>query len=1015
MLSCHRKVQLFSDLPLESEYKKLEPQIRFVQLFLLAAEENQTKSIEENEYVKELIDLFIENYDNFHYCQYIFTIDNIRQSLFDFKLKLLFYCVEHKIKFNIYLYTNLFYSDHVPQDLPCSASLCVGIPSVENYCNKLNALIEPFKSKISPSLLASFIIHDDVDSIIQFSVDNPNYNICDKVPGIELFYSNFKSDQEPILFPNLCAIYGAVKCFKYFIMNDEGSYFYNLPLDVHEYALAGNNFEIIHILEQKNYSYDQCLNICVRYHHNDLCDWLLLNYECETISPSYCIRYKNIPAFLFFLLNGGKLSDLENNMDSIHMACSKDNLPFIIYLLDNYPNLLSSKGINNNSLLHTACAFGYSDIVEYLIEKKRVNINIVNNNGDTPLYTACQNNNSHTAEYLFEHGADLNTINTDGVTPLYVSIQNNNINLVDFLCKHGANKQFTAKDGENYLHISCSYGHEKIAKYLIEVQHFDINGLDSYNYTPLMYAVLNKYLGVVKYLCEKKAKINLINNDGFSALSLAAKSNSLEIVQYLCEHGAQINVPNYSIRSPLTTASYEGHIEVIKYLIQHGANIDFISKDGFTALSTAAHNGFIDPVIYLCEKEADKTIKTNQFGRNCLLLACEKGHIDIVDYLIEEYNMGLTSYDNNGNNAIHVATLCNQVNLLIYLLSKNYNETFTNSNSDTCLHLASTYGFLDIVMLLLSLPSSNIIINWRNNQQRTPLFCAALNNSFEVVQYLCQSGANINIPDKDGFTPVSIASSKNNYEVVKYLCELGAEKSIKEKNNGRNCLLLACQEGHLNIVKYLIEVQHMKFKNSDKEGNNMLHIATLYNRIELIKYFIEKGYDFNSTNNKGDTCLHLACKKGFIDIVKLLLSSKSIKININSTNNENETPLYVSIVNQNISILNYLCEQKADTEIPNKYGITPLIYAVFIEDIEMIKSLCLHGVNINKTDKDGNTSLHHAVNLSSIKIIRFLCQQKNIDLDIFNKDNCTPLNIALNNENGEICDILITSGASYFE
>ena len=77
MLSCHRKVQLFSDLPLESEYKKLEPQIRFVQLFLLAAEENQTKSIEENEYVKELIDLFIENYDKTQYDMY----EIIRQQI----------------------------------------------------------------------------------------------------------------------------------------------------------------------------------------------------------------------------------------------------------------------------------------------------------------------------------------------------------------------------------------------------------------------------------------------------------------------------------------------------------------------------------------------------------------------------------------------------------------------------------------------------------------------------------------------------------------------------------------------------------------------------------------------------------------------------------------------------------------------------------------------------------------------------------------------------------------------
>lgn len=63
-------------------------------------------------------------------------------------------------------------------------------------------------------------------------------------------------------------------------------------------------------------------------------------------------------------------------------------------------------------------------------------------------------------------------------------------------------------------------------------------------------------------------------------------------------------------------------------------------------------------------------------------------------------------------------------------------------------------------------------------------------------------------------------------------------------------------------------------KNYKGENNNSnLHIAVLTNKIQFVKYFLYKGMDINSKNILGETSLHLACKQGNKNIIKLLIKN----------------------------------------------------------------------------------------------------------------------------------------------
>ena len=63
------------------------------------------------------------------------------------------------------------------------------------------------------------------------------------------------------------SFFGSVKCFKYAILNYE----YNLK-NVQKYAIAGGNSEIIHILENRGVSFDNCFGVSSKFYRNDLCD-----------------------------------------------------------------------------------------------------------------------------------------------------------------------------------------------------------------------------------------------------------------------------------------------------------------------------------------------------------------------------------------------------------------------------------------------------------------------------------------------------------------------------------------------------------------------------------------------------------------------------------------------------------------------------------------------------------------------------------------------------------------------
>jgi len=94
---------------------------------------------------------------------------------------------------------------------------------------------------------------------------------------------------------------------------------------------------------------------------------------------------------------------------------------------------------------------------------------------------------------------------------------------------------------------------------------------------------------------------------------------------------------------------------------------------------------------------------------------------------------------------------------------------------------AASSGNIDSVRRLIA---ARAYVNYRDNQDRTPIFIASARGHIEIVQALIEAGADVNIPNNEGETPLSIANEFGHDDVVQVLIEVGARPPLRGRYPG---------------------------------------------------------------------------------------------------------------------------------------------------------------------------------------------------------------------------------------
>ncbi|XP_043080773.1 ankyrin repeat and SAM domain-containing protein 1A-like isoform X2 [Puntigrus tetrazona] len=253
--------------------------------------------------------------------------------------------------------------------------------------------------------------------------------------------------------------------------------------------------------------------------------------------------------------------------------------------------------------------------------------------------------------------------------------------------------------------------------------------------------------------------------------------------------------------------------------IWRGPNVNCVDSTGYTPLHHAALNGHSEVVEVLLRNEALTNIADNK-GCYPLHLAAWKGDQRIVKLLIHQ---GPSHPKLNEQSALDHTEFKRCGPFDPYINAKN-------NDNETPLHCAAQYGHTQVVQLLLEELTDPTM---RNNKFETPLDLAALYGRLEVVKLLLSAHPNLLSSNTKKHTPLHLASRNGHLPVVEVLLAAGVDI------------------------------------NYQTEKGSALHEAALFGKTEVVQKLLNAGIDVNIVDGKNLTAL---------DTVRDMPSQKSRQI-----------------------------------------------------------------------------------------------------------------------------------------
>ncbi|XP_046383815.1 ankyrin-2-like [Ischnura elegans] len=361
--------------------------------------------------------------------------------------------------------------------------------------------------------------------------------------------------------------------------------------------------------------------------------------------------------------------------------------------------------------------------------------------------------------------------------------------------------------------------------------------------------------------------------------------------------------------------------------------------------------------------------------------AISRGHLTKVEHLLNYFGLFHQPEWLNGYSLLLEALMCKRLGVAKFLLAKD-----CSVNSPKSPHEGIT----------------------------TPLHVAVALGSFEVVKILLDKGARVNSSDEKGDTPLHVAARRKNLEVIKLLVESGAH--INALNHDRKSpIIFLLERACFHAADYLIEngadVNNESVSDC-VDDYSPIHLAVKKGSVEMVKLLLSKGAQVNAIG-KGKTPLHIATHNGYPPIVKILLDyGADVNSACKSNRNKDYTALLFAIENGNDEVVTLLMNGGANVN-ECAGGYTPLHIAARNGLSYAAESLLKYGANVNcectSELNEGYAAIHFAAEAGSCEIVELLVGRGARVNDL--GKGYTPLHIASMHGFVVVAELLIKHGA----
>ena len=137
----------------------------------------------------------------------------------------------------------------------------------------------------------------------------------------------------------------------------------------------------------------------------------------------------------------------------------------------------------------------------------------------------------------------------------------------------------------------------------------------------------------------------------------------------------------------------------------------------------------------------------------------------------------------------------------------------------------------------------------------TDLMAALHHGNIRLAETIIESGADVNMSNRNGETALMIAASEGYDSCVQQLVKAGADVNLSD-NEGTTALMHAALAGKDGCLSALLE-SGADVNLGDNEGITALMHAALAGKDGCLGALLESGADVNRANEEGDTALSL--------------------------------------------------------------------------------------------------------------------------------------------------------------
>ena len=184
----------------------------------------------------------------------------------------------------------------------------------------------------------------------------------------------------------------------------------------------------------------------------------------------------------------------------------------------------------------------------------------------------------------------------------------------------------------------------------------------------------------------------------------AARAGDVPAIRRLLAEGLAIDAQDQDGRTPVMVATLAHRTDAVQALVDAGADVDLRDNRLDNVFLYAGAEGLLDILRIANDAGADPAL-TNRYGGIAIIPACERGHVEVVRYLLEESDVDVDHVNRLGWTALLEAIILSDGGaahreIVRMLLEAGADPDLADGDGVTPLAHARSRGFDEIVALL---------------------------------------------------------------------------------------------------------------------------------------------------------------------------------------------------------------------------------------------------------------------------------------------------------------------------